>query len=69
MNHYFFSALLVTDVVKHTSMLLVSGPQEFIQNITYPHVEDTIFELKNVVSRKKQLLPYLTEILHATQTS
>lgn len=69
MNHYFFSALLVTDVVKHTSMLLVSGPPEFIQNITYPHVEDTIFELKNVVSRKKQLLPYLTEILHATQTS
>lgn len=69
MNHYFFSALLVTDVVTHTSMLLVSGPSEFIQNITYPHVEDTIFELKDVVSRKKQLLPYLTEVIHTTQLS
>lgn len=67
-NGYFFSSLLVTDVVKHTSMLLVSGPPEFLDHITYPAIEEKIFELKNVVSRKKQLLPYLTEVLLTTQT-
>lgn len=63
-NNYYFSALLVTDIVKHSSMLLVAGPIEFIENISYPEVEEHIFEMENVVSRKKQLLPYLTDVLH-----
>ncbi|MCD8535581.1 MAG: putative manganese-dependent inorganic diphosphatase [Verrucomicrobia bacterium] len=62
-NGYYFSALLVTDVVKHSSLLLVAGSVSMLNSISYPLVEDHIFELKDVVSRKKQLLPYLTEVM------
>ena len=60
---YYFSSLLVTDVVTQNSLLLVVGDQEFINQIDYPHVETGIYELRDVVSRKKQLLPYLTHCL------
>ena len=60
---YYLSTLLVTDVVMQTSLLLVSGPEEFVTRIDYPKLEEGIFELAGVVSRKKQLLPYLTHTL------
>ena len=60
---YYLSTLLVTDVVMQTSLLLVSGPEEFLRQIDYPKLEDGIYELAGVVSRKKQLLPYLTHTL------
>ncbi len=60
---YFFSALLVTDVVMQTSLLLITGSTEFLAQIDYPQVEPGIYELNGVVSRKKQLLPYLTHCL------
>jgi manganese-dependent inorganic pyrophosphatase len=59
----FFSALLVTDVVTQVSLLVVAGPKEFLEKIGYPEVEPGIYELEGVVSRKKQLLPYLTHSL------
>jgi manganese-dependent inorganic pyrophosphatase len=62
-HQYFFSALLVTDVVEQTSLLLLSGAKEFLETIDYPEVEPGIFEMPGVVSRKKQLLPYLTHQL------
>ena len=62
-KNYYFSALLVTDVVRNTSLLLVTGAQAFLKQIDYPSVEQGIFELEGVVSRKKQLLPYLTHCL------
>jgi manganese-dependent inorganic pyrophosphatase len=60
---YFFSALLVTDVMSQISLLLLSGPLSFLRQIDYPEIEPGIYELKGVVSRKKQLLPYLTHCL------
>jgi manganese-dependent inorganic pyrophosphatase len=54
---------LVTDVVRQTSLLLVSGSKAFLQQIDYPQVEPGIYELTGVVSRKKQLLPFLTHCL------
>jgi len=60
---YFFSALLVTDVVAQTSLLLVAGPESFLRLLNHPEVEPGIFELNNVVSRKKQLLPFLVHCL------
>ena len=58
-----FGALLVTDVVTQVSLLLVAGPEELLSKIDYPEREDGIWELENVVSRKKQLLPYFTHLL------
>ena len=60
---YRFSALLVTDVVLQSSLLLVAGSTALKDEIGYPELEEGIFELAGVVSRKKQLLPYLTHCL------
>lgn len=60
---YFFSVLLVTDVTRQSSLLLTVGDSAFIGAIDYPRVEPGIFELRSVVSRKKQLLPYITHCL------
>ena len=60
---YYISALLVTDVVKQDSLLLVAGDPAFLESIDYPEIEPGVHELKDVVSRKKQLLPYLTHCL------
>ena len=64
---FHFSALLVTDVTTQSSLLLVVGDAKFIKRITYPRREPGIYELRDVVSRKKQLLPYLTHCLHETE--
>ena len=62
-RNYFFSALLVTDVASQQSLMLVAGKKEFIAKIDYPEPQPGVFELRDVVSRKKQLLPYLTHCL------
>ncbi len=59
-NGYLFSALLVTDVMLQTSLLLLAGPPKFVDAIQHPEVARGIFEMNGVVSRKKQLLPFLT---------
>jgi manganese-dependent inorganic pyrophosphatase len=59
-----FAALLITDINTQNSLLLVKGDPEFIRRISYAHVEqDEIFDLPGVVSRKKQLVPYLTGLI------
>jgi manganese-dependent inorganic pyrophosphatase len=59
-----FAALLVTDINTQNSLLLVKGDAGLIERISYAHIEqDEIFDLPGVVSRKKQLIPYLTGLL------
>jgi manganese-dependent inorganic pyrophosphatase len=60
---YLFSTLLVTDVTTQNSLLLVVGEEKFIKRINHPRLEPGVYELRDVVSRKKQLLPYLTHCL------
>jgi manganese-dependent inorganic pyrophosphatase len=60
---YLFSVLMVTDVTTQCSMMLVAGAKKFVDRIDYPKVEPGVFELREVVSRKKQLMPYLTHCL------
>lgn len=59
----YFAALLVTDVNKQNSYLLVAGAPQFIATITYPEAGPNTWFLEGIVSRKKQLLPYLAECL------
>ncbi len=66
-RNYLFSALLVTDVATQSSLLLVVGDEKFVRRIDYPRQEPGIYELRDVVSRKKQLLPYLTHCLRETE--
>ncbi|HYY29317.1 MAG TPA: putative manganese-dependent inorganic diphosphatase [Chthoniobacterales bacterium] len=65
----FFAALLVTDVNTQNSLLMVSGPAAFLDTITYPRLGSNLFELQNVVSRKKQLVPYLLDCLHKVRAT
>ena len=60
---YYMAALLVTDVVSQSSLLVLAGPDALHHAISYPEVEAGIYKLEGVVSRKKQLLPFLTHCL------
>jgi manganese-dependent inorganic pyrophosphatase len=62
-NGLVFSALFITDVVRQTSLLLVAGPEKLVDSIQYPEAQPGVFEMEGVVSRKKQLLPYLVSHL------
>ncbi len=63
-----FACLLVTDINTQNSLLLVKGSAEFISRISYAHVEkDEIFDLPGIVSRKKQLIPYISTLLKEMQ--
>jgi manganese-dependent inorganic pyrophosphatase len=63
-EHLAFACLLVTDINTQNSLLLAKGDAGFINRISYPHVEkDEIFDLPGIVSRKKQLIPYLGSLL------
>lgn len=62
-SDYYFAALLVTDVNTQHSILLACGPKEFLSLIEYPEWEPGTWRLDEVVSRKKQLLPYLSGLL------
>ncbi len=59
-----FAALLVTDINRQNSLLVIMGDAEIISQISYAEVErDTIFELPGIVSRKKQVIPYFTTLI------
>jgi manganese-dependent inorganic pyrophosphatase len=57
-----FAALLVTDVTMLDSLLFITGKKPFISKISFPITEEGIYELKGIVSRKKQLVPLLSEL-------
>ncbi|MFL2833618.1 MAG: DHHA2 domain-containing protein [Coraliomargaritaceae bacterium] len=60
----FFSFLLVTDINSHDSLLVVSANDELKASINYPQRgQSNIYELSGIVSRKKQLIPYISSLL------
>jgi manganese-dependent inorganic pyrophosphatase len=61
-----FSALLVTDVVSNGSLLLLSRETQAWEEINYPRIDPGLYALKNVVSRKKQLLPLVTQLIQTS---
>lgn len=62
-----FSALLVTDITTLSSLFLVSGEKTFLPVLSFPSQEENVYFLKDVVSRKKQLIPMITEILESAE--
>ncbi len=60
----FFSFLLVTDINTHDSLLVVAGNEDLKSQINYPQRgQANIYNLKGIVSRKKQLIPYISSLL------
>lgn len=58
-----FAALMVTDITRHTSLLMVAGAEKVKDAIDYPRQSDGMYAMEGVVSRKKQLLPHLMRTL------
>ena len=58
------SALLVTDIVLGTSLLLVVGDKDVVGILDFPRLEEHVYELKNVISRKKQVAPHLISLFN-----
>ena len=56
-----FSCLLVTDITTLSSIMLIHCDPKFEQFINFPKQEDNAYYLQGVVSRKKQLIPLITE--------
>ena len=58
-----FACLMVTDISQESSLLLCRGRQRIVDAISYPEVAPGLFEMREVLSRKKQVLPYLLDLL------
>ena len=62
-NGYYFSSLLVTDVVRQNSLLVLTGAESMLAQVKYPELEPGVYDFHGVVSRKKQLMPFLSRCL------
>ncbi|MEK6753244.1 MAG: DHHA2 domain-containing protein [Chloroflexota bacterium] len=61
-----FAMLLVTDIVRGTSRLLISSNAPIVLNdLPYPPLPDNTRDAQGVVSRKKQLLPAVLGLLES----
>jgi manganese-dependent inorganic pyrophosphatase len=58
-----FFALLVTNVVRETSMMLCAGEKRILDRVGYTRLDDSTFDLPGILSRKKQLLPHLLKVM------
>lgn len=54
-----FAALFITDVVRENSLLAVAGSPKYLHALPFHSRETNLYDLKGIVSRKKQLLPAL----------
>lgn len=62
-----FSALMVTDITELDSILFIRGDRFFLNHLAYPKMEENVYLLKGILSRKKQLIPILMEIIRKHQ--
>ncbi len=60
-----FACLMVTDITRHHSVLLVAGDKRIIAQVDADHaaLREHVFDLPGVVSRKKQLFPYMSHVV------
>ena len=62
-DRLFIAGLMVTDITAGTTLFLVEGHTRIAHVMEYPQLEPHLYELKNVMSRKKQMVPHLMKIL------
>ena len=60
-----FSMLMVTDVVRGSSSLILSNAPPILDDLPYLRQDDNTLLAKGVVSRKKQLLPAILSIIES----
>jgi manganese-dependent inorganic pyrophosphatase len=57
------ACLMVTDIAEHISVLLYCGNERVAEAIEYPALSAKLYHMPGVVSRKKQLFPYISRIV------
>lgn len=62
-DNLFIAGLMVTDIVSESTLFLVEGHTRIAHVMEYPQLEPHLYELKGVMSRKKQMVPHLLKIL------
>ena len=60
---YYLAVLMVTDISELTSLLIIDAGKEFLGLLNYPRIAQGVYVLKDVLSRKKQLMPALIELV------
>lgn len=63
------ACLMVTDIGRHYSVLLIEAPEAVLEKVDYPEKEPCVFEMEGVVSRKKQLFPWISRLLASVPKS
>ena len=59
------AGLMVTDIYSETTLFLAEGKNELAHVMGFPQIEPHLYELKGVMSRKKQMAPHLIKVLGA----
>lgn len=59
------AGLMITDIYTETSLFLAEGKNELAHVMGYTQLEPHLYELKGVMSRKKQMVPHLLKVLGA----
>jgi len=60
---YDLAFLVVTDIAKHFSLILASGPEALLRALPFERRDETLFEAPGVVSRKKQVFPAVSQAI------
>lgn len=61
-----FASLMVTDITALNTLFFMSGDSYLVKEVSYPsctNQDENLFFMKGIVSRKKQLVPYLEDLL------
>jgi manganese-dependent inorganic pyrophosphatase len=61
------AGLMVTDIISETTLFLAEGIEELAHVMGCPRLEPQLYELKGVMSRKKQMVPHLLKVLARLQ--
>jgi manganese-dependent inorganic pyrophosphatase len=62
-NGYLFSALMVTDIIEGGTQLLCVGDCSYVHQAFDSQAQNGVIELPGVMSRKKQVAPFLLSVL------
>ncbi len=62
-NSLNWAMLMITDVIKETSVLLTTD-FKLNKNIQYKRIENNVYDMTGVISRKKQLLPDILSLIN-----
>lgn len=57
------AALIVTDVNKQESLLLIEAPRTVLDHISFSQLRPNVFDIGKMVSRKKEVVPWISELI------